>query len=192
MLKRELRNVFNAKRMALTPEEHATLCTQLCKNFFHAFHDLHAINVLHTFLSIERNKEPDTRLILGRLRTEHPHIKVVIPRVNMQTNEMENFYFEDPGQLKENDWGIPEPVSGTHAPDEHIDMILVPMLAFDLKAQRVGYGKGFYDKFLARCRPDAQRVGLSLFDPVIRIDDPNEHDIPLHFCITPKQVFSFA
>ena len=71
-------------------------------------------------------------------------------------------------------------------------MILVPLLAFDRKGMRVGYGKAFYDKFLAGCKPDIIKVGVSILDPVESIDDVYEHDVPLSCCITPKEFYDFG
>ena len=56
--------------------------------------------------------------------------------------------------LNENDYGIMEPVDGTIIPYENIDMVICPLLTFDKNGYRVGYGKGFYDRFLTQCRND--------------------------------------
>ena len=72
-----------------------------------------------------------------------------------------------------------------------IDLVFVPLLAFDKKGFRVGYGKGFYDKWLAGCRPDCIKVGFSYFEPVESIDDRHEFDVPLNLCITPHNVYVF-
>ena len=69
---------------------------------------------------------------------------------------------------------------------------MIPLLAFDKKGFRVGFGKGYYDKFLARCKPNVIKAGLSFFDPVDEINDISGFDIPLNFCITPKEIFSFS
>lgn len=70
-------------------------------------------------------------------------------------------------------------------------MVLIPLLAFDKNGYRVGYGKGFYDRFLAECRPDVVKVGLSVFEPIDEITDLNEFDIKMDFCITPNRVWQF-
>jgi 5-formyltetrahydrofolate cyclo-ligase len=72
-----------------------------------------------------------------------------------------------------------------------IDMVLVPMLAFDDRGNRVGFGKGYYDRYLSRCRQDCIKVGLSYFEAVDSINDANEFDVPLNFCITPQKVYVF-
>jgi len=69
--------------------------------------------------------------------------------------------------------------------------VLVPLLSFDKKGFRVGYGKGFYDRFLMQCKSDCIKIGLSYFDPIDVIDDADEFDVPLDFCITPQKVYVF-
>lgn len=190
MTKQELRKIHLQKRLALTEATYLQLNHQLCENFF-AGVDLSFVKVLHTFLPLEKNREPDTWAIIHRIRREFPHIRLSLPRVNNQTGELENFFFEGLHQLEKNLWGIPEPKQGVPTESEKIDMVLVPLLAFDLQGHRVGYGKGFYDKFLSTCRPSCQRVGLSLSEPVERIDDANSYDVALHYCVTPREVLRF-
>ncbi len=84
-------------------------------------------------------------------------------------------------------WGIPEPKPETRKKIQakDIDLILIPLLAFDAHGNRVGYGKGFYDRFLMDCRPNALKIGLCLDEAVQRIDDVEPHYIPLDLCISP-------
>lgn len=190
MQKGELRKLFQAQRKALsTPEYHAR-CVQVFNRFFSDI-DLKNINVIHAFLSIDNNKEPDTWLIINRLHDEFPRIRIAVPRIIAKTNDLENYYLDSIKQLVTNEWGIPEPVSGTHVLAEQIDLVLIPLLAFDTNGHRVGYGKGFYDKFLMQCRPDTLRVGISLFPPVEQIDDVTSLDVTLDCCITPEKLFVF-
>lgn len=190
MLKNEIRNSFHKQRIALSKELYKDKCFRLSNRFFNDL-NLQSIKVLHIFLSIDKNKEPDTWLIINQIQSNHPHIKLVVPRVNVQDNQLENFYLDSIEQLVTNEWGIPEPVTGKKTPIEEIDIVLVPLLAFDIKGNRVGYGKGFYDKFLSQCPLSTKRIGLSLFGPVDQIDDVDEFDVPLHFCITPEKVYAF-
>jgi len=55
----------------------------------------------------------------------------------------------------------------------------------------VGYGKGYYDRFLKRCRTDCLKVGLSYFGPVETIPEAHDADIPLDCCITPEVIQTF-
>jgi len=189
MTKQELRKIYLEKRQALSEAEYAKLNFQLYQNFF-ANIDLSFIKVLHTFLPITSKKEPDTWLIIDRIRREFPHVRISIPKVNNQTGELENFYFEGLHQLATNEWGIQEPKQGIATEPEKIDMVIVPLLVFDEQGHRVGYGKGYYDRFLKTCTPKTQKIGVSLFPPVQKI--PTEsYDIKLHGVITPTQYSIF-
>ena len=105
--------------------------------------------------------------------------------------ELENFFFEGFHQLKTNAWGIPEPQDGNTVESSLIDTVIVPLLAVDKKGNRVGYGKGFYDKFLAQCKPTCKRIGLSFFRPVDAIGDLHPFDVPLTHLVVPDEVISF-
>ncbi len=190
MNKKELRKIFSQKRLALSEAEYLQLSHRLCEMFFASI-DLSFVKVVHIFIPIAKNREPDTWLIIDRIRREFPHIRLSIPRVNQTEATLENFFLEGLHQLKPNVWGIPEPTQGVPTPSEKIDMVIMPMLAFDQEGQRVGYGKGFYDKLLAGCRADCKRVGLSFFDGMDHIDDVQSHDQPMHLVVTPTQVVSF-
>jgi 5-formyltetrahydrofolate cyclo-ligase len=91
-----------------------------------------------------------------------------------------------------NEIGIPEPNHGKIIKTEQFDYVFVPLLAFDNSGQRVGYGKGFYDRFLKKCSAHCQFVGLSLFDESVEISDVNRNDVKLDYCITPNKIIRFA
>ena len=147
--------------------------------------------LLHLFLPISRQKEIDTWPLIDRLRQEHPAVSLAVPVSDFQLTHMTSFLLWPDTPLLENRWGIPEPVGAEEVPPEAIDMVLLPLLTFDLQGHRVGYGKGFYDRFLARCRPDVQKVGLSLEPPVPQISDPNPFDVSLDAAVTPERVYWF-
>ena len=72
-----------------------------------------------------------------------------------------------------------------------IEVVFIPLLCFDLKGNRVGYGSGFYDRFLKECNSNTLKIGLSFFKPENIIEDTNSFDVKLDICITPQKVFSF-
>jgi len=113
------------------------------------------------------------------------------PKINAADNSMEAVEFTEGHILNLNKWGIPEPENGSAIAPQLIDLILVPLLCFDKQGYRVGYGKGFYDRFIARCRPDVTTIGLSFFEPVDSIADVDAYDIPLTFCVTPERLYHF-
>ena len=189
MNKKELRKLFLDKRKGLTEEEYTRLNLALYSHFF-ASVDLSFIRVLHAFLPIAGNHEPDTWAILDRVRREFPQVRVSLPRV--AGDHLESIYYEGPQQLQTSAWGIQEPRQGVPTPPEKIDLVLVPLLAFDRRGHRVGYGKGYYDRLLSQVRSGCLKVGISLFPPVEAIDDIVETDIPLSQCVTPEGLISFS
>lgn len=187
MTKHELRKIYLQKRLNLTEAECLQLSRQLCEQFFFCI-DISFVKVLHIFLPIEKKNEPNTWLIIDRLRREFPNVRISVPKTN---GVMENFYFEGLHQLENNAWGIPEPMQGIQTPAEKVDLVIVPLLAFDRSGHRVGYGKGYYDRFLSACRVDCQKIGLSFFGPVESINDITEDDVLINGCVTPSDFFSF-
>lgn len=185
MTKQELRKIYLERRQSLSEAEYGQLNFQLYQNFFSSI-DLSFVRVMHVFLPIISKKEVDTWLIIDRIRREFPHIRISIPKVNSQKGELENFYFEGLHQLTTNEWGIQEPKQGIPTEIEKIDFVLVPLLTFDLQGHRVGYGKGYYDKFLIKCADHCKKCGISFFEPEYEIDGITFTDVPLDNCITPK------
>ena len=182
MTKQELRKLYLEKRRNLTDGECSDLNLKLY-NYFFASLDLSFIHVLHLYLPIEGKREPDTWMILDRLRREFPHVRISIPRIGA-VGELENIFFEGPHQLQINAMGIQEPKQGVPTLVEKIDLVIVPLLSFDRQGYRVGYGKGYYDRFLRLCRPDCKKIGLSFF-PYVEHIDIDSHDVRLDGCVTP-------
>jgi len=190
MIKVELRKIYFEKRKTLSPDEVKEKSLQVAEMFFQEF-DLSKINFLHSFLPIEKFNELDTRLIFHRVWFEHAHIETLVPRIDFETNKIESLKFTPVTELIPNAWMIHEPTHNQLVESEKIDLVLVPLLCFDREGFRTGYGKGFYDKFLKNCRADCVKVGLSHFPPVEKIEDTNEFDVRLDYCLTPDEFFKF-
>lgn len=142
----------------------------------------------HLFLSIEEKKEVDTSYILSILQGKDKN--VILPKM-LDDRNLINYLLTDSTRIKKNQWGVPEPVDGIEIPAKMLEVVFLPLLAFDLNGHRIGYGKGFYDTLLHQCRPGIVKVGLSLFPPVERITDAEPHDVPLDHCVTPDRIYSF-
>ncbi len=142
----------------------------------------------HIFLSISEKKEVNTEYLMHILQGKDKSI--VVSKADFKTGEMKHFLLQENTILKTSEYGIPEPISGIEISPETLEVVFVPLLAFDLKGHRIGYGKGFYDRFLKKCNPTAVFIGLSFFDaePEILFE---RTDIPLNFCITPKKIMDF-
>lgn len=140
----------------------------------------------HIFLPITSKKEVNTEYLMHILQGKDKSI--VVSKADFSSGEMKHFLLQENTFLKTSEYGIPEPVSGLEIPSETIDVVFVPLLAYDKKGNRIGYGKGFYDRFLEKCNPNAVFVGLSFFEPEPEIV-VEATDVPLNYCITPKKMF---
>lgn len=186
MNKSVIRKQQTARRLALTEAEVIELSAGLVRQF--ATLDFKNIHTLHLFLPIAEKKEPDTFLLIRWLKENHPQIKLIVPRADFKTSMMTHHVYPGEQELQKSLFNILEPVSDElHTGD--IDMVLVPLLAFDDKGYRVGYGKGFYDRFLEGLK--TIKIGLSLFESVGTITDTHENDIRLDLCITPERIIRF-
>jgi 5-formyltetrahydrofolate cyclo-ligase len=190
MNKRDLRKIYLDKRAALEPEEVQEKSLQIAERFFETF-NLKKINYFHGFLPIEKFNEIDTRLIFHRIWFEFANVETAVPRINFEKDELESLKFTPVTELVLNAWMIHEPSHNELFVCEKFDLILVPLLAFDREGGRVGYGKGYYDKFLKNCRSGCIKVGLSHFPPEEKIDDIEEFDVKLDYCLTPDETFKF-
>jgi len=145
--------------------------------------------IMHIFLSIENQKEVDTSFLRTLLQGKDKEI--VIPKIN-DSVRLQHFLLTDHTLFKRNSLGIPEPVSGIEIKPSIIDVVFIPLLSFDSKGNRVGYGKGYYDRFLLNCKEECLKIGLSFFEEEQCVFDVEDTDIPLDFCVTPRQIYQYA
>jgi len=143
----------------------------------------------HIFLPIEEKKEVNTEYILHLLSGKDKEI--CISKSDFKTRKMTSILLTDTTIIKKNDYNIPEPVDGIEVPSNKIEVVFIPLLAYDKTGNRVGYGKGFYDKFLAECHTNTIKIGLSFFEPEELISDVTTLDIQLNYCVTPNKVIKF-
>ncbi len=186
MRKADIRKQALAARSALQPATYEQLNRQLLEQFTKLNFD--EVKTLHIFLPITEKREPDTFLLIDWLRQHHPDIKIIVPKADFENARLSNHEYTGKGDLKKNLYNILEPQQGLIHTGE-IEMVIVPLLAFDTRGYRVGYGKGFYDRFLQSI--NTRKIGLSLTDATEQIEDVHELDIRLDACITPNNTFIF-
>ena len=186
MLKKELRLNYLEFRNELSSETISNYSLEIANRVLEL--PVWTFNFYHLFLSMSEKNEIDTGFILSVLQGKDKNI--VLPKVLDDTNLI-HFLLTDNTIIRKNKWNIPEPVDGLEVPPLKIDVVFIPLLAFDKFGYRVGYGKGFYDKFLKECREDVIKIGLSLFKPVDKISDTQNHDIRMDYCVTPEKVYVF-
>ncbi|NBL65463.1 5-formyltetrahydrofolate cyclo-ligase [Flavobacterium sp. NST-5] len=187
MTKKELRNHYKKLRENLSAEDVETKSMAIANmalqgTFWHK-------QIYHIYLPIIANKEVDTEFLLQILSGKDKDI--VVSKADFSSRSMTHFLLTDSTKFVVNSHGIPEPENGFEVNPEKIEVVFMPLLAYDIKGNRVGYGKGFYDNFLRKCTPETIKIGLSFFEPETEIDGIFEGDIPMDFCITPSKIYSF-
>jgi 5-formyltetrahydrofolate cyclo-ligase len=187
MLKKALRTKYKSLRNELSENEIEEKSLAIANEILKL--PIWKKTYFHVFLSITEHKEVNTEFILHLLSGKDKEI--VISKSDFTTREMTHFLLTDNTRIQKNEYNIPEPVDGLEVPATKLEVVFVPLLAFDKKGHRVGYGKGFYDKFLAECKPETIKIGLSFFEPEELISDVFESDVLLDYCVTPNGVYAF-
>ena len=182
MEKADLRKIYKEKRQQLSGID----IEELQENIYQQIYDLEISNIknVHVFLSLEKFKEINTNPIIDYYRSQNK--KIVVSKSDFTNNSLTHFYLEKDTTIALNKYGIPEPVNAIQVCEIELDLVFVPLLISDEQHYRVGYGKGFYDRFLANCRKDVKKIGLNFFKPISNITDVNEFDIALDEVIYPK------
>ncbi|WP_040246971.1 5-formyltetrahydrofolate cyclo-ligase [Psychroserpens mesophilus] len=187
MTKAELRRTYKVLRQQLSENQVEDLSLSIANQLLTL--PIWNFNFYHIFLSITEQKEVNTDYILNILSGKDKHI--VISKSNFSTLEMSHFLLADNTVIKKNALHIPEPIDGISIGSNQIEVVFIPLLAFDKSGHRVGYGKGFYDNFLKDCNPETLKIGLSFFEAEEEITDVFEGDIQLDYCVTPEEIYSF-
>ena len=187
MTKKELRKTYKAHRKDLSENQIEDLSLSISNQLLKL--PIWANSFYHIFLAIEEQKEVNTNYILNILYGKDKNI--LISKSDFKTGNMTHFLLTDSTLIKKNDYNIPEPIAGIEISNDKIEVVFVPLLAFDSLGNRVGYGKGFYDRFLTNCKPETVKIGLSFFEAENFIIENTSHDVALDYCITPNQVYSF-
>jgi 5-formyltetrahydrofolate cyclo-ligase len=187
MTKTELRTQYKALRKTFSETEIEEMSLVIANSVLAL--DIWDKTYFHIFLPIEEQKEVNTEFLLHLLSGKDKEI--VISKSDFASRKMTHLLLTDNTKIKKNEYNIPEPLDGIEVPSSKIQVVFVPLLAFDTSGNRVGYGKGFYDQFLAECSPETLKIGLSFFEAEEVIDGVFEKDVRLDFCITPKNCYRF-
>jgi 5-formyltetrahydrofolate cyclo-ligase len=189
MLKEEVRRLYKEKRLNLSEKERFKLDDLMLIQFQKT--ELPFFGSLLSYWPIEENNEPNTHLFTEFLKFRNPELKICYPVCNFTPMAMQAVATDIDTPFEKRNLNIHEPDSDNIVAATEIDMIFVPLLAFDKQGYRIGYGQGFYDKYLAGCRNDCIKAGFCYFEPVESIADRHDFDIPLNICITPHNVYGF-
>lgn len=189
MLKRAIRGNYLEKRMQLTDAELEEYSSRILAQFKNM--SIPQTDILLSYYPLSTRKEFNVSFCDNIVKQRYTSAKIAWPRIDGERHTMEAYEVLADGLFAKNKFNILEPISGEWVDPEMIDLAFVPLVAFDKKGYRIGYGKGFYDRYLKRCRPSIPMIGFSFFEPVERIRDINEFDVPLSLCITPSGIYEF-
>jgi len=189
MRKEEARSIYREKRKNLSDAERLKADDLMLIQFQKI--ELPHIDRLLSYWPIEENNEPNTHHITEFLRFRNPEIKIAYPIADFSNTSMKAVAVDIDTAFTKQTLNIYEPQEGEAIDAPDLDMVIVPLLITDKKGYRVGYGKGFYDKYLAGCRTDCIKIGFCYFEPLEAISDVNQFDVPLDICITPQNVYVF-
>lgn len=187
MDKKTIRKKYKELRHQLSEDAVEELSLQIANQIISL--DIWDKTYFHLFLPIVEQKEVNTEYLLQVLAGRDKEI--VVSKSDFETREMTHFLLTANTKIKKNEYNIPEPIDGLEVPVSKIEVVFVPLLAFDKMGNRVGYGKGFYDLFLSNCKPETLKIGLSFFEAIEAIDAVIDSDVALDFCITPNKIYQF-
>lgn len=189
MIKEVARKFYKAKRAELSGKEKVRLDDLMLIQLQTV--ELPFITFLLSYWPIDKMNEPNTHLFSDYIEFQNPELITCYPMTNFKDGTIKAIQTNDDTRFRKNEYSVYEPDGGTSVNNAGIDMVFVPLVCFDKKGYRVGYGKGFYDKYLCNCRKDCMKIGFSYFEPLDKIDDTNEFDVPLNLCVTPTTVYVF-
>ena len=186
MLKKDIRRTYLEKRKTLSNDE-VFLLSKLIFERFKSYFDIRPGDKIHIFLTIDKLKEIQTFQFIEYC-WEH-QIRIFVPK--MIGDELISLEINKETPLEINGWGIMEPVGDIDAGFVHYDYVITPLLYCDGHGNRVGYGKGFYDKLFASLDSRTKKIGVNYFTPTHIVEDTYNGDILLDYLVTPTEVLSF-
>ncbi|MCT8337265.1 5-formyltetrahydrofolate cyclo-ligase [Methanoculleus sp. Afa-1] len=115
-------------------------------------------------------------------------VRVVVPIIERETCGLRLSYLPDPGVLVPSTFGVPEPI-GRELParPEDVEVVVLPMLAFDAEGNRLGYGAGYYDRFLCRY-PHPKKIGIAYSCQQAECIPAEENDVKMDCIVTEKGI----
>lgn len=187
--KQELRSAYRQLRKSLKQEEVEAKSKAINFQFLNWLKVQGPIQHFHLFFPIDRFNEVNTFYIKDSLDQQGKTLYA--SQVSKLNTELETLKLPVDAAFFLDEWGIPVPQESIMVSPNKIEVVFVPLLAYDKVGNRVGFGKGFYDAFLGKLRPEVIKIGLSFYPPEEYIQS-EPHDIRLNYCITPEKVFTFS
>jgi 5-formyltetrahydrofolate cyclo-ligase len=187
--KSEFRQAYLQLRKELSGEDVKDLSRKITEQVRSWLKGQESLNHFHLFFPIAKFNEVHTLYIQELLQGQGKTLYTA--QVNREENRLDTFQLPSETTFFLDEWGIPVPQESVRVSSTQIQVVFVPLLAYDKFGHRLGYGKGFYDEFLSGLVQPVIKVGLSFFSPEEGL--PSEsHDVPIDFCITPDRIWEFT
>ncbi|MFO7813261.1 MAG: 5-formyltetrahydrofolate cyclo-ligase [Pelovirga sp.] len=185
MDKRAIRAYMLKRRNALLPEQVDQL-SRLAQQRLVATDLFCSVQSLALYSPIHNETATDDIFVTAR----HLGKQVYYPRVAKQGLSMVEI--NSPEQLEPGAFGVLEPAAGLSGSRQVPDLILIPGVAFDRRGHRLGYGRGFYDRYLAQCSDQVLRVGFSYSFQLCDALPVGAHDQSLDVLVTDTETITWC
>ncbi len=188
MIKKELRKILREKLAAVEPAAFHVRSLQAC-NLLIATEEYKQAEVIMVFLSLPT--EVNTGPLVHHAWRDRK--RVLAPKVSWEQRRMLPIEIQSlsDDELTESQFGIREPAQGLPFPIENIDLVIVPGLGYDLRGNRIGRGRGFYDHFLSHPEWHGIACGLALAEQVVKQVPVVEKDRKVDMLVTDQAVYRF-
>jgi len=185
VIRKQLRTERLKARAGLTAEERAVLSSTIQKKLFDYILQKKFTSV-HIYLSYR--DEVDTHSVVSELLGTG--VAIIVPIVEQQEEQdvLLHTLHSAEIELKPGRFGIPEPSVRVDVDLSNIQAVILPLAAFDRQGTRLGYGKGFYDRFLAGFSRTVTKIGLAFAMQEVPFIPAMEHDVPLDLVITEQEI----
>lgn len=186
--KQELRAEYRQLRKALD-QDHIEQNSLMIKDRFVEWLDTHPeLTHFHLFFPIDRFNEVNTFYIKEVLESRKKMLYT--SQTNKENTSLETLKLPRDVAFFIDEWGIPVPQESISVSPSKLQVVLVPLLAYDVQGNRIGFGKGYYDGFLRPLGDQVIKIGLSFFEPEAYFACEH-HDVALDMCITPEKIYTF-
>lgn len=180
----ELRSKVLSQRMNISEADWKEKSEKIREHFMKSdFY--HNARFIHCFVSMNQRREVDTKNLISRMLEEGK--KVAVPVTNFLDTSLSHTEIGTVEGMKPNKWGVPEPEMKNEINIDQLDVVVVPMAAADKKGNRLGYGKGFYDRFLSKTK--ALKVGFIFYDFIYDEMPAESFDIKMDVLISERGLF---
>jgi len=143
---------------------------------------MHAKTIM---LYVSKQDEADTHHLFLHLLKEGK--KVALPRTSIAERAITPYFVKSEGELEPSSFGVMEPrLECKICPTLEIGAIIIPGVAFDIKCNRLGYGFGFYDRFLKGAK--GIKIGICTDSQILPSLPVEAHDVPMDYVVSEKRV----